>query len=175
MRARARRSFRSASMRASKRRPPRAGSLSMATAHWSTPPALKNSDSHTCASIRSRQRFPNSAHCSGTADFRTAAICRNPAAPSLPRCGRWHRARALRVLSFACNGSAGMKLLARADNALQASIWADTLRAAGIRCELRNTRVVGRTRRNSISRVRSAGLDRTRLRRAARTGNTAAA
>ncbi len=36
-----------------------------------------------------------------------------------------------------------MKLLARADNALQASIWADTLRAAGIRCELRNTALSG--------------------------------
>ena len=36
-----------------------------------------------------------------------------------------------------------MKLLARADNSLQASIWADTLRAAGIRCELRNTALSG--------------------------------
>jgi Putative prokaryotic signal transducing protein len=36
-----------------------------------------------------------------------------------------------------------MKLLARADNSLQASIWADTLRAAGIRCELRNTALAG--------------------------------
>ena len=36
-----------------------------------------------------------------------------------------------------------MKLLARADNTLQASIWADTLRAAGIRCELRNTALSG--------------------------------
>jgi hypothetical protein len=36
-----------------------------------------------------------------------------------------------------------MKLLARADNLLQASIWADTLRAAGIRCELRNTALAG--------------------------------
>lgn len=36
-----------------------------------------------------------------------------------------------------------MKLLARADNSLQASIWADTLRAAGIRCELRNTMLAG--------------------------------
>ncbi|MGH6610781.1 MAG: putative signal transducing protein, partial [Burkholderiaceae bacterium] len=36
-----------------------------------------------------------------------------------------------------------MKLLIRADNSLQASIWADTLRAAGIRCELRNTALSG--------------------------------
>ena len=36
-----------------------------------------------------------------------------------------------------------MKLIARADNTLQASIWADTLRAAGIRCELRNTALAG--------------------------------
>lgn len=36
-----------------------------------------------------------------------------------------------------------MKLLARADNSLQASIWADTLRAAGIRCELRNMALSG--------------------------------
>lgn len=36
-----------------------------------------------------------------------------------------------------------MKLLVRADNSLQASIWADTLRAAGIRCELRNTALSG--------------------------------
>ena len=36
-----------------------------------------------------------------------------------------------------------MKLLARADNSIQASIWADTLRAAGIRCELRNTALSG--------------------------------
>lgn len=36
-----------------------------------------------------------------------------------------------------------MKLLARAENTLQASIWADTLRAAGIRCELRNTALSG--------------------------------
>ncbi len=36
-----------------------------------------------------------------------------------------------------------MKLLARADNSLQGSIWADTLRAAGIRCELRNTALSG--------------------------------
>lgn len=36
-----------------------------------------------------------------------------------------------------------MRLLARADNSLQASIWADTLRAAGIRCELRNTALSG--------------------------------
>ena len=36
-----------------------------------------------------------------------------------------------------------MKLLARADNSLQASIWADTLRAAGIRCEVRNTTLAG--------------------------------
>lgn len=36
-----------------------------------------------------------------------------------------------------------MKLLARADHTLQASIWADTLRAAGIRCEVRNTALSG--------------------------------
>ena len=36
-----------------------------------------------------------------------------------------------------------MKLLARAEHTLQASIWADTLRAAGIRCELRNTALSG--------------------------------
>lgn len=36
-----------------------------------------------------------------------------------------------------------MKLLARADQFLQASIWADTLRAAGIRCEVRNTALSG--------------------------------
>ena len=36
-----------------------------------------------------------------------------------------------------------MKLLARADNSLHASIWADTLRAAGIRCELRNMALSG--------------------------------
>ena len=36
-----------------------------------------------------------------------------------------------------------MKLLARADNSLQGSIWADTLRAAGICCELRNTVLSG--------------------------------
>lgn len=36
-----------------------------------------------------------------------------------------------------------MKLLARADNSLQASIWADTLRAADIRCEVRNTALSG--------------------------------
>ncbi|MDQ3189227.1 MAG: DUF2007 domain-containing protein [Pseudomonadota bacterium] len=36
-----------------------------------------------------------------------------------------------------------MKLLARADNFLQASIWADTLRGAGIKCALRNTALCG--------------------------------
>ena len=36
-----------------------------------------------------------------------------------------------------------MKLLARADHSLQASIWAETLRAAGIRCEVRNTALSG--------------------------------
>lgn len=36
-----------------------------------------------------------------------------------------------------------MKRLARADNLLQASIWAESLRAAGIRCELRNTVLSG--------------------------------
>jgi len=36
-----------------------------------------------------------------------------------------------------------MKLLTHVQNLLQASIWADTLRAAGIRCELRNTALSG--------------------------------
>lgn len=36
-----------------------------------------------------------------------------------------------------------MKLVARADHPLQAAIWADTLRAAGIRCEVRNTTLSG--------------------------------
>jgi len=36
-----------------------------------------------------------------------------------------------------------MKLLARADNTMQATIWANSLRAAGIRCELRNTALSG--------------------------------
>lgn len=36
-----------------------------------------------------------------------------------------------------------MKLVARADHPLQAAIWADTLRAAGIRCEVRNTALSG--------------------------------
>lgn len=36
-----------------------------------------------------------------------------------------------------------MKLLARADHPIQAAIWADTLRAAGIRCEVRNTALSG--------------------------------
>jgi len=36
-----------------------------------------------------------------------------------------------------------MKRLIRADNLLQASIWAESLRAAGIRCELRNTALSG--------------------------------
>ncbi len=36
-----------------------------------------------------------------------------------------------------------MKLLARADHLLQATIWADSLRAAGIRCQLRNTTLSG--------------------------------
>ena len=36
-----------------------------------------------------------------------------------------------------------MKLIARADHPLQAAIWADTLRAAGIRCEVRNTTLAG--------------------------------
>jgi hypothetical protein len=36
-----------------------------------------------------------------------------------------------------------MKLAARADHPLQAAIWADTLRAAGIRCEVRNTALSG--------------------------------
>ncbi|MGZ8255221.1 MAG: putative signal transducing protein [Burkholderiaceae bacterium] len=36
-----------------------------------------------------------------------------------------------------------MKLIARADHPLQAAIWADTLRAAGIPCEVRNTALSG--------------------------------
>jgi hypothetical protein len=36
-----------------------------------------------------------------------------------------------------------VKLVARADHPLQAAIWADTLRAAGIRCEVRNTALSG--------------------------------
>ncbi|HOX88518.1 MAG TPA: DUF2007 domain-containing protein [Burkholderiaceae bacterium] len=36
-----------------------------------------------------------------------------------------------------------MKLLARADNLLQASIWSGSLRAAGIACEVRNTTLAG--------------------------------
>ena len=36
-----------------------------------------------------------------------------------------------------------MKLLARAEHPLQAAIWADTLRAAGIRCSVRNTALSG--------------------------------
>jgi hypothetical protein len=36
-----------------------------------------------------------------------------------------------------------VKLIARADHPLQAAIWADTLRAAGIRCEVRNTTLAG--------------------------------
>jgi len=36
-----------------------------------------------------------------------------------------------------------MKLLARADNLLQASIWSGGLRAAGIACEVRNTTLAG--------------------------------
>jgi len=36
-----------------------------------------------------------------------------------------------------------VKLVARADHPLQAAIWADTLRAAGIRCEVRNTTLSG--------------------------------
>lgn len=36
-----------------------------------------------------------------------------------------------------------MKLFARADQPVQAAIWADTLRAAGIRCEVRNTTLSG--------------------------------
>jgi hypothetical protein len=36
-----------------------------------------------------------------------------------------------------------VKLIARADHPLQAAIWADTLRAAGIRCEVRNTVLAG--------------------------------
>jgi hypothetical protein len=36
-----------------------------------------------------------------------------------------------------------VKLLVRAEHPLQAAIWADTLRAAGIRCEVRNTALSG--------------------------------
>jgi hypothetical protein len=36
-----------------------------------------------------------------------------------------------------------MKLLARADNLMLGTIWAETLRAAGVRCELRNTTLSG--------------------------------
>ena len=36
-----------------------------------------------------------------------------------------------------------MKLLARADHFVQGTIWAESLRAAGIRCELRNTSLSG--------------------------------
>jgi len=36
-----------------------------------------------------------------------------------------------------------MKLLARADHLLLGTIWAESLRAAGIRCELRNTTLSG--------------------------------
>jgi hypothetical protein len=36
-----------------------------------------------------------------------------------------------------------MKLLARAEHPLQAAIWADTLRAAGISCTVRNTVLSG--------------------------------
>lgn len=36
-----------------------------------------------------------------------------------------------------------MKLIARAEHPLQAAIWAGTLRAAGIRCEVRNTVLSG--------------------------------
>jgi hypothetical protein len=36
-----------------------------------------------------------------------------------------------------------MKLLARADHVVQATIWAESLRASGIRCELRNTALAG--------------------------------
>lgn len=36
-----------------------------------------------------------------------------------------------------------MKLLARAEHPLQAAIWADTLRAAGVRCIVRNTALSG--------------------------------
>lgn len=36
-----------------------------------------------------------------------------------------------------------MKLLARADHLVQGTIWAESLRAAGIRCQLRNTTLSG--------------------------------
>jgi hypothetical protein len=36
-----------------------------------------------------------------------------------------------------------MKLIVRAEHPVQAAIWADTLRAAGIRCEVRNTVLSG--------------------------------
>jgi len=36
-----------------------------------------------------------------------------------------------------------MKLLVRADHLVQATIWVESLRAAGIRCQLRNTTLSG--------------------------------
>jgi hypothetical protein len=36
-----------------------------------------------------------------------------------------------------------MKLLVRAENLMLGTIWAESLRAAGIRCELRNTTLSG--------------------------------
>lgn len=36
-----------------------------------------------------------------------------------------------------------MKLVARVDHVLLGTIWAESLRAAGIRCELRNTALAG--------------------------------
>lgn len=36
-----------------------------------------------------------------------------------------------------------MKLVARADNLVTGTIWAESLRAAGVRCELRNTTLGG--------------------------------
>jgi hypothetical protein len=36
-----------------------------------------------------------------------------------------------------------MKLLMRADNLVVGTIWAETLRASGVRCELRNTTLAG--------------------------------
>lgn len=36
-----------------------------------------------------------------------------------------------------------MKLVARADHLVLATIWAESLRAAGIRCQLRNTTLSG--------------------------------
>jgi hypothetical protein len=60
-------------------------------------------------------------------------------------------------------GNRTVKLLARAEHPLQAAIWADTLRAAGITCVVRNTPCPVPAR--FVPRMRSAALARTRLRR----------